>query len=289
MNELLMVLGAHKTGTSTIVGILNCHPDIFVSHEWFPRKRVNKYGQRLYEVYKVPVRERIKHKKPAKNAFNNLQKNYYRAGFKYKYVGDKWAILDPIRRIDRWTEEFESVKTIFVVRDVKTWAAHNMVRHIDKCDENILNPLIRYVYYFVNSFKLDDALRVRMEDMIDCPEATVKQIACFLDVDDYHMQHWWNKVGKSEDANKNLHKWWERHKSAVTKPNKRDVSVKLKDHKLWDDVLPIFYKYYSKPNDKFDRREIKKYLERLVELYREKPVKFDDVYDFAEHIEYKSI
>ena len=36
MNKnLLIIAGAHKTGTSNIVGMLNCHPNIFILYETF--------------------------------------------------------------------------------------------------------------------------------------------------------------------------------------------------------------------------------------------------------------
>ncbi len=33
LEKIVFITGAHKTGTSPIVGILNCHPKIFILYE----------------------------------------------------------------------------------------------------------------------------------------------------------------------------------------------------------------------------------------------------------------
>jgi hypothetical protein len=256
MTDLLFVLGAQKTGTSTMVGILNCHPSIFVTHEWYIDRKMTKYGQKFFHFYKVPERERMKKRKPVKTAFRNVVKVLGRYGHKYRYFGDKWPRLGTLSDIDRRIRQMKELRVIFMVRDIRTWLVHGIIKHIYKCEEDIVVPSVSYAYYFVKSFLLSQCLRIRMEDMIALPEDTVGDVSNFLDVGDRCMQSWWEKVGTYDDQNKQLHKWWERHKSATVKPIKKDIYVDLNPCPFWDDILGIFDKYYNNHNAVFGEKEI---------------------------------
>ena len=46
--NLLFIVGAHKTATSTLVGMLNCHPDIFILYETaLNQSLISRHGRRF--------------------------------------------------------------------------------------------------------------------------------------------------------------------------------------------------------------------------------------------------
>jgi len=266
MTDTLLVIGAQKSGTSTMVGILNCHPEIFVAHEWFLDSVCTKYGLDFFRHYRVDERERLKKKKPIASSFQNFIRVLLKNGYNYKYAGDKWPRIGSYKVIDKRIVEMKDIYSIFMIRDLRTWLQHKMVLNIYKCTDDITDLAIRYVYYFVKSFLLPKCLRISMEGMIQYPNITVKQVADFLKVEDIYMQGWWDKVGKQEDNNKKLHKWWERHTSAVIEPKHLDIEVDIKEHSFWSDILPVFDKYYNNLNSVFEDNAIIDDINYLISL-----------------------
>lgn len=50
--KFLFITGAPKTATSTLVGILNCHPNIFILYETYLNQGwLSKYGKRFLAKY----------------------------------------------------------------------------------------------------------------------------------------------------------------------------------------------------------------------------------------------
>ena len=48
--QTLFVQGVQKTGTSTLVGILNCHPQVFLMYETdLNRTMISNYGNQILE------------------------------------------------------------------------------------------------------------------------------------------------------------------------------------------------------------------------------------------------
>lgn len=265
----LFVFGAQKTGTSTMVGILNCHPRIFIAHEWFVDRKLSKHGLLLFRHYCVPQRERINKRKSIRNAIKKLDRTASKSGFEYDYVGDKWPVLGAKHQMDRRLNmiDVNNSKLIFMVRDVRTWLGHKVIPAIYKLYKNDAMQLVYlYVYYFVKSFTVKNCLRVRMEDMISCPCDTVDMVSKFLGTDPNYMYSWWDKVGKYEDKSKNIHRWWDRHLSATIKPSVQDVKVELSDVDMWDRILPIFDKYYNGYNKEFSRSEVNNDLKKLKKI-----------------------
>lgn len=273
MDKLLFVLGAQKTGTSTLVGMLNCHPNIFVMHEWFVDTSPTRHGQFCFIAY-PKIKKFFKHYKkisaPSEKLFARIAKRF--AGeYQYKYVGDKWAIIGDKSNIDQRIKTFEDIKVIFAIRDIRTWVCHGSIQKMYKNQNNIVPSAVDFAYYYISSFKLKRCIRIRLEDISNY-EIEIKRISQFLSpiITDFvsHGNKWWNKIGIPKygynTSPKTMHKWWIRHGSAKVRPLLPHISVELYQHPFWDVILPIFDKYYNNHMKKFSIDEIENDLELLT-------------------------
>lgn len=278
--KFLFVIGGQKSGTSTMVGLLNCHPDVFIMHEWFIDKKPSKHGHSFYTSYKIPEKYRANKRKGVIKCYRRLR--YFACNeYDYKYFGDKWPRMrGGFNAADVRINGFSESYVIYMVRDLRTWLCHPKIQGLlYRARDNVVGPAAWYVYYFIRSFKLNNCLRIRMEDLVE-HEQVVKQVDSFLtDIDCSCMNNWWEKVGKYEDNVKILHKWWLNHKSSLVKPTRLDIDVSLKQHDFWDTILPIFDKYYSNPNGVFCDDEINEDLQFLRKFHQTSGVSAEECYE----------
>lgn len=217
-NEKLNVLGIHKTGTSTVVGILNCHPDIFCYFEYRPDGKLKK-----------------KH-----IIWPKLNR-------KYRWVGDKNPRLGEPFESDLRIERYNINTNIFCYRELDNWLCHRKIIALYATDLDVILPTVNYIYYLLQSFKLDKVMHIKFENFIENYEGVLKKLGEFLEVDGAHFERWWEKVGTWKDFNKQQYKWWKGHKCARHKPQ-RDIVVKRKEHEFWSIVDPII----ERPQDFMD-------------------------------------
>lgn len=285
MKNILMVLGAQKTGTSTLVGLLNCHPDIFVSHEWFVNKRMTKYAHRFFRKYSIIERERFKKRKPLKSSFRKFNNRLEAHEFYYSYIGDKWPMLFSENTTNQYIKELQECYSIFMIRDLRTWLCHNIIQHLYKSIDDVVVPSIKYVNYFIKSFELKNCLRIRLDDLHKSDEV-VQSVYDFLEMEnDGYMQDWWDKIDEPLDDVKAMHPWWERHTSSLHPFIRPDISVEInKEHVFWQRILPIFDKYYDNPNGVFTNEEIVQDLSDLRNIVEIGEVKMEDCYTDIKNI-----
>lgn len=285
MSKLLFIMGAPKTCTSSILGMLNCNPDIFIMYEAFMSKKI-KSGDKILSKHRIHagvINKKHSMTKIYKGLDNVVGKNY-------KYFGDKWARLDDTRVLAKWIEELKPHNVIFTVRDLKTWLVHNVVvskQKLHRGGEHLANNIIRYVYYYISSFKLPHCERIRLEDFVGDNDAIINRLDNFLPNVSLrpHVEDWWEKIGDYNDPKKHIHPWWipgpgRRRDSSFVKPSKLDISVTMKDHVMWQKVLPIFNKYYDSPTGSFSEEEIEQDLNSLLRL----KLNLGSVDDFFEQI-----
>jgi hypothetical protein len=233
------ILGAWKTGTSTIVGLLNCHPDIFCFYEFstyeWARKRSIVGGKEL-------IKQNIQMVKSFKLK-------------KYKWVGDKNPLLLSTNCINQMIEFYKDRKIIFAYRKVESWLCHKSIQRRLRGD--VRGLIYRYLYYFVKSHELKDCLHIRLDLLLDSPSKWVNKISKHFGVNPDPMYKWWNRVGLYKDENKCKYKWWVGHSCAVQSPQV-DIVVKTKPHPMWGVInkvmndptsanLELFWKLNNKP------------------------------------------
>jgi len=205
-NKKFNVLGVYKSGTSTVTGILNCHPDIFC---YFERRPDGK-----------------------------LKSNYPKLKRDYIWVGDKNPRLGSFKQVDERIKMYEGDPVIFCYRDVQKWLCHSYIRKRHKTDVDVVQPTIDYLYYLLRSFDFKNIERIRLESLLDDPGPSLDRIGKLLGVDSLYFENWWDKVGNFSDQNKLARRWWIGHNCAVKKPT-IDICVDLLPHEFWNIVLPI--------------------------------------------------
>lgn len=280
--KLLFVQGPEKTGTSTITGILNCHPEIFILFEcYLGQPIITKYGSQLLDRYPEArrfFRSEDDYGLPVKEFFDFLSKREQK--YSYKYVGTKLNSLDP-----GFTQRVRNHKIIFMKRDVKSWLLKESVIKRYRTDLDIVVPAMQYLEYIVKSYTLPHAYHLWMEDMIEKNDEVLSDLSGFLELNlDVHAQNWWEKFGKHEKSNpKNVFRLDRVHHSSRIKPERLDTKYHLIDHPFWYDVDEIFNKYYQyrTANPKYSKNQIEDDLTRIKGLIKYSPITLEESYSEA--------
>lgn len=213
-NKRFEILGAHKTGTSTMVGILNCHPDIFCHYEYVVDGKVNK------------------------GYVDNKKMERPRRSTRYRWVGDKNPVLGDTHEIDARIARHSDSYIVFCYRNIQDWLCHSSVVQLYGSDVDVVKPSINFLYYLTRSFQFNNIVHIRWDDVVSDTEGEIKKLADFFDVEVEHFVDWWDKVGLWDDNNKLRFKWWVGHNCATKKPT-IDIEVEMIDHEFWDTVLPV--------------------------------------------------
>lgn len=131
------ILGSHKTGTSTMVGLLNCHPEIYCYYEYMYDGKLKNPEVELPELLGS-----------------------------YKWLGDKNPLLGSIEEIDNRVLYYDNMNIVFCYRNIEDWLAHKYVANHYGSYEDVVGPSIRYIYYLIKSFDFPNVIRVRLEDLL---------------------------------------------------------------------------------------------------------------------------
>jgi hypothetical protein len=276
--ELLFVQGVKKTGTSTIVGILNCHPEIFVLYEtMLNNSMISKYGNQILSRY-PEARQFFRSNKDFGVSYleflSFLEKK--NPSYRYRYFGDKIISIDPDKI--RTNCKF---KIIFALRDIRTWLIKEQIQGDYRTDLDLVPATLDYLYYCIGSIRRPNSIRVRLENLVKHNQDEVNRIARFLNVDlSAYTDHWWKKIDvfQEEDPKSSI-RWYDGHQSSRIKPAEMDSSVLLKPNPFWDTILNLFDKYYyCEDKSDFEEGEILHDIETLEEYRKFSPVRLEDAY-----------
>ena len=271
MNQsILFIASAGQTASSTLLGMLNCHPDIFLFYETDLYKSLpSKYAKRFLETY--PDARYFMGYYDDIGAPYKLAKDFLsRKGYEFKIVGDK------IDGLDYNFDKLKKYKVIFIIRDIKTWLRKEGVASMYTAQKDIIPTVADYLAYFLHSFLLPDVLRIRTEDIIQDNQGVINKISDFLGME-LNLGKWWEKIDK-QGYPKKAQRWWEGHASSLVEPKKLDVKIEIKSHVFWDSILPIFNKYYQNLEKHFSEEEISQDLEELKKLGKMSPVSLASIY-----------
>ncbi len=267
-------------------------------HEWFVDKKATRHGRHSY-LFDPNIKKSMRRHSNASVGilFESIATQFAKAKYKYKYFGDKWAELGTPNQLEARIKDFYNcpeIRTIFAVRDIRTWICHNRISKIYSNTENIVPTAINYLYYFVSSFKLQNNICIKMEDMFTNSEKVLSRIDKFLRpvINNFRSygNEWWNRVGSPKYGYntfpKTTHKWWIHHSSARVKPQRAHIEVKLKSNAFWDAVLPVFDKYYNLTTE-ISVNEIDKDLQKILEFKNKYSVSIKDCYEKILYNDYK--
>lgn len=281
---LLFIIGPHKTGTSTLVRILNQHPNILILYETFlfystPRK----YGKRFLGKY-PNSRFLFRNSFDIEQLYNELRTFLNKKGFNFKIVGDKYPTID-----GRVLELLKTKKIVLTIRDIKTWLCKDKIirNYIHK--EDIVPVAIDYSVFFLKSFLLKNIYRVRLEDLIFNTNEIIDNIGNFLQIPlKNYSRNWWNNTKQFNKENpKYFLKWQETHYSSSIEPKREDTVAKINQIPFWKKLLPIFYKYYNNINNKFEIPEIKRDIEIIRNLIKFSPLPMGKAYKMHKSSSFK--
>jgi hypothetical protein len=140
--------------------------------------------------------------------------------------------------------------------------------------QDVIPAAIDYSICFLKSFKLPQVFHVRMEDLISQNEISLKEIGEFLSLDfSQHIQNWWKKIPMTDKNNpKASDPWWETHDSSLRQPQGNDTVTQISPHPFWEQLLPVFDKYYQNLRGGFSPSEIDQDITTLLHLKEYSPL-----------------
>jgi len=285
--DLLFVIGQGKTGTSTVVGILNSHPDILLFYEAY-LIRHNPILPRRIELQKT-----YPDLSPLLDSAPTFRDTYLRAGgyfqergHSYRYFGEKMLSKMLSEEQMRSAGQF---RVIFVVRDIRTWLCKNIVVSAFIQSEDLATMAVRYVDDLLQTFAWPKCLRIRMEDLILQNDRVLADLSAFLGLElAQTASNWWDTIGHYPDGDpKRAIDWWSHHDSSRLKPTRQDTEVTLRDHPLWHALLPVFDKYYGNPATVFPPDEIVADRQRLRQVLP-CSVTHEDLYESVRSVSFGS-
>jgi hypothetical protein len=140
--------------------------------------------------------------------------------------------------------------------------------------QNVIPTAIDYSICFLESFKLSQVFHVRMEDLISQNEVLLKEMGEFLSLDlNQHIENWWKKIPMTDKNNpKASDPWWETHDSSLRQPQENDTVTQISPHPFWEQLLPVFDKYYQNLQGGFSPLEIDQDITTLLHLKKYSPL-----------------
>lgn len=284
--EYLFIAGTHKTGTSTILGVLNSHPEVLIMYEYLNNYPKVSNSDHIYNKAlsgKLNGHINSLKKKGDSNPITKILDDTLEIVSKnrehpYRFFGSKFAglnkNLDLIRRHN----------CIYSIRDLKTWLAKPSINSLYSARRNkrmFTSTAADYTMNFIRTFGYDNCLRISMEEFVlDTHSAVSKIDARFgLDVLNYYSD-WASKIKQLDDPNKLIWPDWNKHSSSFSTSGILDTIVQTSKNPVFDDICEIFYKYYNNLDGKYSKDEIKSDIGKLREfkINRKKHTSFKDVY-----------
>jgi hypothetical protein len=281
-DRLLFVLGGPKTASTSMVGLLNSHPDVLVMCEvYLNQSIVSRYGRRLVQQFPGLRRFFIARYGADWRANYREAHAWLQAhGFAKAYFGDKFARID-----SGYSREIGDSRAIYCIRDVAEWVAKDSVREIYPLDADIVPFAAQFLKHFVESFLLPRVYYVKMPEFLSSNLLVTKRVFSFLELEmPAQSEQWWNTIGSYGEADpKSSMNWWKGHASSAIAPQKNDTSVRLRLHPFWDTIIPIFEKYYVAANERrMASTEVEADLHRLDEIIDKYSLSFSDAYEDAQ-------
>lgn len=286
MSNLLFVSGHGKTGTSSMVGMLNSSPQCFVLYEAYLCRdgRADPRGRQFLEAF--PSIETNKMGKSLSQCYRHLWLELNKQGYNYNLIGDK-ILADSLSEC-HW-REMGLLPVVYMVRDLRTWLCKNIVVSDYNTRGHIADKAVAYVKSFVQTFPWRKCLRVSLENFLLDNPTCVQRVFKFIELKvSQDCRRWWKSVGcYPAGSPKAAVKWWSGHDSSQLRPAKLDTTAHLRNHKFWDDILPIFDKYYDSIDQGVSAASIQtdlNSLSRLAERFQD--MVLEDLYEEAHSVSF---
>jgi hypothetical protein len=263
--DLVFVLGAGKTATTALCGLLNRHPDVFIMCEvMLSRSNISRFGRKLLKADPALLSCFFR------RAGADWLENYRQAheilrgkGFAKRCFGDKLVGID-----SNYAKDFEDTKVIYSVRRLPEWIAKTAATDWYPLDIDVVPFAAQYAKHFIESFLIPRIYHVRMEAFLEQNATLVRELWQFLEIDPPEKaEAWWEILGHYPrgDPKRKLN-WWRGHATSAVRPENNDTKVQIRPNAFWAEILPIFDKYYDGIGQHFAPAEIATDLEKLQSM-----------------------
>lgn len=235
-SDQLFILGLPNTGTSTLVGMVNSHPDILICYEtWSLPPFLTRYGMDLVRAYPI-LREAFSGTHDLKETYCLMSDTLARRGIRYRYVGDK-IISFTFAEMSL----LEKSNVIYVTRPLEEWLVKREVRRSMGTDIDAKVPALHYLRCLASANAKRNWIRFTMHDVFANPECFFTRVSEKLNLDAAKFdREWWKSVRISSDPVKACMKWADVHPSSCIAPQAHtDVQTNLRPHPFWDDVRAL--------------------------------------------------
>lgn len=276
------MLGAGKTATTSLCGLLNSHPDVFSMCEVFLNNaHISRYGRKLLDKHPDLLPCFIR--PYGADTMENYRRAHARLrslGYAKSYFGDKFVGID-----SGYAHEYKDVRVVYSVRRVAEWIAKDSVRGWFPIELDVVPFAVQYAKHFIESFALPKVYHVRMERFLGDNAAVVREIWSFLGLEPPPMaEQWWETIGRYPVGDpKAALNWWRGHASSAVPPQENDTRIELLHNAFWGEFLPVFNKYYDAPGDhRFALAEVEQDLATLQSMVGRHRQSFESCYVVAD-------
>lgn len=288
MSGLVFVSGYGKTGTSSMVGMLNTSPDCCIFYEAYLCREGGIGPRGLQLVQAFPVLERAQNAKSLSECYTLSAQELRRLGYSYSFIGDK--ILSPSLS-EKHLRELRTLPLIYMIRDLRTWMCKNIVVTDYNMEGGLSAKAAAYVQAYINTFYCQNCMRLSLEtfllDNVNC----MNKAFSFLGLrTPEESRRWWRSVGSYPSGSpKAAVDWWAGHDSSKLKPTKLDTTSHLRNHKFWDEILPIFDGYYYYPDKYWPSSRLCTDLAAISEIASRYPnLTLEDLYEGVQSVSFGS-
>jgi hypothetical protein len=223
-----MICGGPKTGTSSLVALLNSHPKVLILFETdLNAVMPGKYARRLLAKFPDARGLMYEHDDDA-DAYRELQAFAAAKGHSYEVVGDKLPYYG-----ERFFDRIGNFKVICSFREPDEWLAKACNLYGDSSD---VRPVaFQYFKGLVRAHSHDDCLIVPFSRFLTENARLTSEIFAFVGLLPAPSEiPWWEATSKSSDPFKSCQHWWKGHPSSLAMPDSNDTKVVRKPHPFWD-------------------------------------------------------
>lgn len=286
--ERLFLLGNGRSGTSTLTGVLNCIPEIFILFEVNANVGPDEAKRNREFVSAFREMEPYFGKKDDFSGYDDIARQFAKSGHHYRYFGAKF----PSGNLPDSQRNFlKDQKIIWSVRDIRTWLCKNNNVYGWKLLEQDAIPLaVQQVELFLESFFYSKILRLSMEDFILKNSESLALLDGFLEMPvKNQVENWWERIGRyTSDDPKGKLSWWNGHDSSRLRPRKLDTTAELAPHPFWEELLPVFDKYYHGLNASFSPKEVNQDLAMVSALKSKYSATLNELYAHVNSVSFGS-
>jgi len=269
----LMICGGPKSGTSSLVAVLNSHPDALILFETdLNAVMPGKYARRLIEAF-PDSRSLMYARDDEADAYRDLQAFAAAKGCRYQMVGDKLPTYDA-----RFFGRLAGFRLVYSLRAPDEWLAKSCSLYADRQD--VRPVMYQYFKGLVQAHLHPDCMIVRFGDFMKNNEAVVRALFRFAGLSAGPQQlRWWETAAHPADPFKRCQDWWKGHPSSLARPMFNDTRTVRRDHAFWTLCDRCFAPYLDASPGTITRAQAKADLAAFRSVFDGPPIALEDVID----------